>query len=262
MSRIKKVFDTLQAQHRKGLIAYLTVGCPDCETTLKAVLELEKAGADMIELGIPFSDPMADGPVIQKAAIQALKNGVTTAKTLELVGEIRRRSAIPLLTMNYVNTVLNFGPRRFVEEFSAAGADGVIIPDLPVEESGILQPVCREHRFDLIQFVAPTTTSDRIKAICGKASGFVYCISNTGVTGVRKVDYNDIGSVVKTVRSQTSVPAAIGFGIGSAATARAAARCADAVILGSAVMSKLMDAGVEEAGRLIGTIRQALDEGV
>ncbi len=262
MSRIEKVFENLKIQKRKGLIAYLTVGCPDCETTLRAVLELEKAGADIIELGIPFSDPMADGPVIQKAAIKALQNGVTTAKTLELIGEIRKKSDIPLLAMTYINTVLNFGPQRFVAEFAKAGADGVIVPDLPVEEAGLLQPFCRESRFDLIQFIAPTTTNDRIKGICGKASGFIYCISNTGVTGVREVDYSDIGKVIDRVRRETKVPSAIGFGIGGADTAKSAAKYADAVIIGSAVMSKVMDEGVEAAGSLIGSIRQALDEEV
>lgn len=262
MSRIETVFESLKRQSRKGLIAYLTVGCPDAETTLRAVLELEKAGADIIELGIPFSDPMADGPVIQRAAIKALQNGVTTAKTMELIGAIRKQSAIPLLAMTYINTVLNFGPQRFAAEFAQTGADGVIVPDLPVEETDLLQPFCRESRLDLIQFIAPTTTDDRIKGICRQAGGFIYCISNTGVTGVREVDYSEIGKVITKVRRETTVPSAVGFGIGGADTAKAAAQYADAVIIGSAVMAKVMDEGVEAAASLIGSIRQALDEGV
>lgn len=261
MSRLNTTFAQLKADKRKGLIAYLTAGCPDYTATRRAVAELEAAGADVIELGIPFSDPMADGPVIQKAANIALKAGSTTAGVLKLVQEIRQTSSIPLVVMTYVNTVLHYGAERFVREFAAAGLDGLIVPDMPAEEAGLLSGVCSEAGLDLIHFVAPTTTSDRIDGICANAAGFLYCISNTGVTGVREVDYSQIGAVMEVVRQQTPVPLAIGFGIGTPESAQQAARYGDAVIVGSAIMQLIMDEGVEAAGSLIAAIRRGLDKG-
>lgn len=218
-------------------------------------------GADIIELGIPFSDPMADGPVIQEAAQQALTAGATTAKVLQLVGLIRQETDIPVLAMTYVNTVLQYGPAKFIADFSTAGLDGVIVPDLPAEEAGLLQEHC-SNDFAVIQFIAPTTDPDRAAAICRIAAGFIYCISNTGVTGVRQVDYTQIGALLDSARQHTAVPLAIGFGIGDAQSAKDAAAHADAVIVGSAVMKKLMTEGIAGMGELIAAIRQGLDEGV
>lgn len=262
MSRIAERLAALKAEGRKGLIVYITAGAPDLTATLQAVKAAEEAGADMIELGIPFSDPMADGPVIQKAAMLALKSGTSTAKVVELVGQIRQFSQIPLAAMTYINSVLNFGQAKFVDAFGQAGLDGLIVPDLPSEESAELEGLCRQAGLALIQFVAPTTDSQRIASICDKASGFIYCVSTTGVTGVRQVDYSSIGAVMDTVRRHTGVPLAIGFGIGTPAAAQAAAEYADAVIVGSAVMQALMDEGAEAVRTLVQSIRQALDEGV
>jgi len=259
MSRIKAVMQNLKEQKRKGLIAYVTAGCPNYDATLQAVEELEKAGADIIEIGIPFSDPMADGPVIQKAAVMALKEGATTAKTCELIAKIRTKSNVPLVIMTYINTIINISAESFIKSFAEAGIDGVIVPDMPIEECSLLEGICAKEGVDLIHFAAPTTTPERISAVCQKASGFLYCISNTGVTGVRKVDYSEIGAVIKNVRRHTSIPTAIGFGIGDSVTAVEAARFGDAVIVGSAVMKKLMDLGVGQAAELISAIRGALD---
>lgn len=259
MSRIETRFNQLRLSHRKGLIVYVTAGCPDYGASLETVLAAEQAGADIIEIGIPFSDPMADGPVIQQAAQLALKAGATTAKTLELIRQVRQTSQVPLAAMTYVNTILNYGPEAFVREFTQAGLDGLIVPDLPAEESGLLEPLCHTYGLDLIQFVAPTTSAERAAAICRQATGFIYCISSTGVTGVRDVDYRTIGEVLSTVRQHTAVPLAIGFGIGTPEAMREAARHADAVIVGSAVMSRLMDGGVISAAAFIGNLRQSLD---
>lgn len=262
MSRIATKFEELKIAKRKGFIAYLTAGYPDVDGTLQAVRVLEAAGADVIELGIPFSDPLADGPVIQKAATLALQAGMTTPKVLELIRTIRKTSQIPLVVMTYINSILNVGVEKFVRTFADAGLDGIIVPDLPLEESGLLAQCCQEAGVDLIQLVAPTTTAGRLTAICQKVQGFVYCVSSVGVTGVREVDYSQIATVIDTVRSETDVPLAIGFGIGSAQGAKQGASYADAVIVGSAIMQRLMDEGIDSVDSFARSIRQALDEGV
>ena len=262
MSRIAERFTILKAEGRKGFIAYVTAGYPDAAGTAEAVQVLEAAGADVIELGIPFSDPMADGPVIQKAATLALQAGITTSKILDLVHTIRETSQIPLVIMTYTNTILNMGVEKFVRSFADAGLDGIIVPDLPLEESQLLSQVCQQTGIDLIQLVAPTTPKERLVKICQKAQGFVYCVSNTGVTGVREVDYSQIAPVIEIVRCQTDVPSAIGFGIGSTRGAQQAAKHADAVIVGSAIMQRLMDEGIDSVRTFAKSIRQALDEGV
>lgn len=261
MSRITERFELLKGKGRKAFIAYVTAGYPDAAGTLQAVHVLEAAGADIIELGIPFSDPMADGPVIQKAATMALQAGITTPKILELVRAIRHTSQVPLVVMTYVNSILNVGVEKFVRSFAAAGLDGLIVPDLPLEESELLSQVCQQAGVDLIQFVAPTTPQKRLVQICQKAKGFVYCVSNTGVTGVREVDYSAIAKVIDVVRGETRVSSAIGFGIGSPGGAKQAAKYSDGVIVGSAIMQRLMDEGIDSVEDFAKSIRQALDEG-
>ncbi|MDU2066343.1 MAG: tryptophan synthase subunit alpha [Sporomusaceae bacterium] len=261
MSRIEKRFSALKEQGRKGLIIYVNSGYPDYEITYEAVLAMAAAGADVIELGLPFSDPMADGPVIQKAATEALAKGATTAKALDLAKRIRQQSDVPLAVMTYVNTILNQGVEKFVQDFAAAGIDGLIAPDVPAEEAALLQGPCQSAGMDLISFVAPTTDAARLPGLCRQASGFIYCIATTGVTGVRQTDYSAIGKVIQSVRSQTKLPLAIGFGIGSPEAAVAAAQHADAVIVGSAVVKLLAQEGVDAAAAFVASVRQALDEG-
>lgn len=260
MTQLMKVLNDCKTNGRKALIVYITAGFPDYQTTVEAVLTAAAAGADVVEIGMPFSDPMADGPVIQKAATEALKAGATTEQTLNAICEIRKTSTIPLAIMTYINIVLQYGKAKFINDFSAAGIDGLIVPDMPIEECDILQSDCDEAKLNLIQLIAPTSTPQRIGAICAKANGFVYCVSNTGVTGVRNIDYSSIGKVIEIVRRQTATPVAIGFGIGSPEAACQAAQYADGVIVGSAVVQRLMDGGVPAVGEFVGKIRQALDK--
>ena len=260
MSNLAKAFKRLSSEKRKGLIVYLTAGFPDYKTTVEAALAAEAAGADIIELGMPFSDPMADGPVIQRAADAAIKNGATTAGSLKAIAAIRQKSNIPLAVMTYYNTVLQYGVADFTANFAAAGAEGLVIPDLPVEESIVVAPSCSCCGLELIQFVAPTSTADRIAAICTHASGFIYCVSTTGVTGVKNIDYSEIGSVINNIRAYTDVPTAIGFGIGSPEAAREASRHGDAVIIGSAIVERLWSGGIKAMADFVADVRQALDE--
>lgn len=261
MTPIAQAFDRLRRTGRKGLIVYITAGCPDYGAAGQAVLAAVEAGADIVEIGLPFSDPMADGPVLQKAAAMALAAGAAAGKTRRFIDGVRAKSAVPLAAMAYVNTVQQYGIWKFAEDFAAAGVSGLIIPDLPLEECELARSACKHYRLDLIQFVAPTTGSERIGAICGKADGFLYCISSTGVTGVREVDYSLLDGVIGEVRRRSELPVAVGFGVGGPEAAVAAARRADAVIVGSAVMQRLMDQGPAAVGEFTRLLRRALDEG-
>nr|WP_236639198.1 tryptophan synthase subunit alpha [Pelosinus sp. UFO1] len=260
MVNLEEKLQGLKASGKKGLIVYITAGYPDYASTLDAVLAMEKEGADVVEIGIPFSDPIADGPVIQKAATLALKAGATTIKSIQLIKEIRKQSAIPLVVMTYVNSIIGYGMEKFIAAFAEAGINGLIVPDLPIEESPLLENICHKEGVSLIQLIAPTSTTNRIHNISQKAQGFLYCVSNTGVTGVRNIDYSQIGSVIATARQATDIPMAIGFGIGSPEGAAAAAQYADAVIVGSAILEKLTTEGVTGVRTLVRSIRKRLDE--
>lgn len=263
MSRIAERLQQVRAAGRKGLVIYITGGCPNLAATVEAVLAAERAGADVVEIGIPFSDPMADGPVIQQAASLALANGASVEGILDVVRQIRTQSEIPLALMTYVNPVLQYDADKFVKTAKAAGVDGLIIPDLPIEESREMLAVCREQDVNLVQFVAPTTTLERLGPTCAAANGFIYCISNTGVTGARAdIDYSALAPLITEVRTRSDVPTAIGFGIGSPAAAYSAAQYADAVIVGSAVVDIILHDGVQAIESFITTIRQALDKGM
>lgn len=222
--------------------------------------QAEAAGADVIELGLPFSDPMADGPVIQTASVVALKNSMTLQKELEIVRKIRSFSDIPLIGMGYINNMYHYGFERFVTDFKAAGMDGVIVPDVPHEESGEMRRICAAHDFHLAEFITPGTTAARMVETCQGATGFIYCVSNNGVTGVKKIDYSTIGRVCEEARQFTDTPLAVGFGIGSPTAAVEAAAHSDAVIVGSAVVKRLLDGKLEEAVQLIREMREALDK--
>ena len=246
---------------RKGLIIYITAGYPDYDTTVQAVKAVEAAGADLVEIGLPFSDPMADGPIIQKAATEALAAGATVGKTLELIQRLTQETTIPLAIMTYYNIVLQYGIEKFATDFANAGISGLILPDLPIEESAVAAAACRQAGIDLINFIAPTTTPERLQSICSRSSGFIYCVSTTGVTGVRQLDYNQLAPLLVEARKETSVPLAIGFGIGSPDAACQAAKHADAVIVGSAVVERLGSQGVAAVKEFTTALRQALDKG-
>lgn len=257
--RLDEKLAKLRAGGRTGLYIYVTAGCPSAEATVDIVCRAEEAGADVIELGLPFSDPMADGPVIQEASVIALKQGMTMKKALEIVKEIRKHSEIPLIGMGYINMVHHYGFEKFVEDFKAAGMDGVIFPDVPHEESADMRCICAAHDFTLTEFITPGTTEERMAETCKDATGFIYCISNYGVTGVKEIDYSIIGGVCKTARRYTDVPLAIGFGIGTPKAAARAGKQADGVIVGSAVVKHIIDGDIDGGIQLIADMRAALD---
>ena len=258
-TRLDEKLAKLRAEGRTGLYIYVTAGCPSAEATVDIVRRAEEAGADVIELGLPFSDPMADGPVIQEASVIALRNGMTMTKALEVVKEIRKYSEIPLIGMGYINMVHHYGFEKFVTDFKAAGMDGVIFPDVPHEESDDMRRICAAHDFTLTEFITPGTTEERMEETCKDARGFIYCISNYGVTGVKEIDYSIIGSVCKAARRYTDVPLAIGFGIGTPEAAARAAKQADGVIVGSAVVKQIIEGNIDGGIQLIADMRKALD---
>ena len=219
--------------HGKAFIPFITCGDPSLEVTEQLVYALEEAGADLIELGIPFSDPMAEGPVIQAANVRALSGGVTTDKIFEMVEKIRKRTAIPMVFMTYANVVFSYGTERFVKKAADIGMDGLILPDVPFEEKEEFDSVCRAHGLDLISLIAPTS-HERIARIAREAEGFVYCVSSLGVTGMRSSITTDIGAMVKLVKAEKDIPCAVGFGISTPEQAKKMADQSDGAIVGSA----------------------------
>lgn len=236
-SRITEKFNQLRELNKKALITYVTAGDPDLETTEQLVYAMERAGADIIELGIPYSDPLADGPVIQRAATRALKNNVNVDKVFELVEKIRQNIQVPIAFLLYYNSIFPYGIERFIEKCDKAGIDGLIIPDLPLEERKDMQDLLLDKDMDLIPLVAPTS-QDRIKQIVKGATGFIYCVSSLGVTGVRN-DFGQINEFMKRVTDSTKVPAAIGFGISGGEAVKKLKDKADGLIIGSAIIKKI-----------------------
>lgn len=219
----------------KAFIPFVTAGDPNLEVTKEIILAMEKAGADLIEIGIPFSDPVAEGVVIQAADERALKAGTTTDKIFDMVAEVRKESNIPLAFMTYINPVYVYGVDKFCKKAAELGVDALIIPDVPYEEKNEVAPFCDKYGIDLISLIAPTS-HDRIKTIAKEAQGFVYCVSSLGVTGVRQKITTNLGEMTSLVREVTNVPAAIGFGISTPQQAREMAQYADGVIVGSAIV--------------------------
>ncbi len=222
-------------KHGKAFIPFVTAGDPNLEVTKEIILAMEKAGADLIEIGIPFSDPVAEGVVIQAADERALKAGTTTDKIFDMVAEVRKESNIPLAFMTYINPVYVYGVDKFCKKAAELGVDALIIPDVPYEEKNEVAPFCDKYGIDLISLIAPTS-HDRIKTIAKEAQGFVYCVSSMGVTGVRQKITTNLGEMTSLVREVTSVPAAIGFGISTPQQAQEMAQYADGVIVGSAIV--------------------------
>ena len=230
MSNIAKAF-----AGGKAFIPFITCGDPDLATTAAAVRAMAANGADLIELGIPFSDPTAEGPVIQGANIRALKAGTTTDKVFDLVREVRRDVTIPMVFMTYANVVFSYGAEKFISTCAEIGIDGLILPDLPYEEKDEFAPICRKYGVDLISMIAPTS-ENRIAMIAKEAEGFVYCVSSLGVTGMRTNITTDIGAMVKLVKSQKDIPCAVGFGISTPEQAKKMADQSDGAIVGSAIV--------------------------
>jgi len=236
MSRITNKFKELQKTGRKALIPYIMSGDPSLSATKKYVLELEHAGADIIELGVPFSDPLADGPTIQRASERSLKHGTTLKKVLEMVKEIRKKTDIPLILMTYFNPVFKFGSDRFIKAAVTAGVDGVIIPDLIPDEAGEFIKISRQHRLETVFLLAPTSTRERIRKVAGASTGFVYYVSITGITGAKLSLGKDMENTLSSLREITAKPVAVGFGISNPAEARMVSKLADGVIIGSAIV--------------------------
>ena len=233
MSKIKAAF-----AKGKAFIPFITCGDPDLATTAAAVRAAVENGADLIELGIPFSDPTAEGPVIQGANLRALRGGVTTDKVFDLVRDLRRDVTVPMVFMTYANVVFSYGPERFMAACRDTGIDGQILPDLPFEEKGEFRPLCRQYGVDLISLIAPTS-ENRIAMIAGEAEGFLYIVSSLGVTGTRSEIKTDLRSIVEVVRQNTDIPCAIGFGISTPEQAKAMAAISDGAIVGSAIIKLL-----------------------
>lgn len=236
MNRIDRCFKDLRKRGGKAFIAYITAGDPDLATTRRLVLELERAGVDIIELGIPFSDPMADGPTIQAASQRALSRGVTVRKIFAAVKALRRKTEIPLVFMTYYNPVLRFGPAKFAATCRRAGVDGIIVPDLPCEESSELSAAARASGVAAIFLAAPTSTPGRMRSIARRSRGFIYYVSLTGVTGARASLPADIIKNLRKLKSLSGKPVAVGFGVSTPDQAAALARHADGVIVGSAIV--------------------------
>lgn len=233
MSNIKKAF-----QNGKAFIPFITCGDPDLETTAKAVREAVENGADLIELGIPFSDPTAEGPVIQGANIRALKGGINTDKIFDFVSELRKEISVPMVFMTYANVVFSYGAEKFISMCAEIGIDGLILPDIPFEEKEEFLPICHKYHVDLISLIAPTS-ADRIGMIAKEAEGFIYLVSSMGVTGVRNEIKTDLASIVKIIRKNTDIPCAIGFGISTPEQAQKMSSISDGVIVGSAIVRML-----------------------
>jgi tryptophan synthase alpha chain len=238
-NRIDETFSRLRANEGKALIAYIMAGDPSLRDTEELVLALEKAGADVIELGVPFSDPIADGPVIQRAAERSLRTGTSLRKILVTVASLRTRTQIPLVLMAYYNTIRAFGEAAFCRQASAAGVDGLIVPDMPPEEGEGLSRDAEETGLHVIFLLAPTSTSERRTMVARRSRGFVYYVSITGITGKRLTDLDDVCRNVEKIRRVTSVPIAVGFGVQTPEDAARVAEVADGVIVGSAIVRKV-----------------------
>ena len=266
MSRIAQQFLALKQQGRRALIPYITAGDPEPWTTVRLMHALVKSGADILELGVPFSDPMADGPVIQRAAERALKHKISLTQVLAMVREFREKDKnTPVVLMGYLNPIEAMGHERFAREAATAGVDGALTVDLPPEEADSLRAALKRQGLDTIFLLAPTSPPERIKLIARAASGFIYYVSLRGVTGAANLDIREVAAKLKEIRQHTKLPLGVGFGIGSPETAAQVAEFADAVIVGSAVVKRMEDMMavpekiLTEVPFFIARLREAMD---
>jgi len=243
MNRIIERFGRLKKQGQKGFIVYIGAGDPNLEATLELALAFDRAGVDVLELGVPFSDPLADGLVNQLAAQRGLESGATPAKVLETVSAIRQKSQIPIVLYIYFNLIHRRGLERFINEAAAAGVDGLLALDLPPEEGEDYEALMRQAGLCVIYLVAPTTPAERMELIVKRATGFVYCVSREGVTGMQSQVSGGIGEMTARIRAHTDLPIAVGFGISTPEQARTVSACADAVVVGSAVVDQIAQHG-------------------
>ncbi|MCS7178141.1 MAG: tryptophan synthase subunit alpha [Anaerolineae bacterium] len=260
VDRIAGVFATTRGQGRAALMPYLTLGYPSPEMTVPLIRAVIGAGADMLELGIPFSDPLADGPTIQRATHRALQQGMTVARCLEMVAALRQEGvSVPLVLMSYYNPILAYGEAAFCRAAQEVGADGLIVPDLPPEEGAALESGCRSHGLALVYLLAPTSTPKRIRLVAERSAGFIYLVSVTGTTGAREHLPPDLEAFIQRVRAVTEKPLAVGFGIASREQARAVGALADGVIVGSALIQVVEQGGIAGASAFVADLRSALN---
>lgn len=263
MSRIAPTFENLRQRGEKALITFLTAGDPDLATSEQLVHALVEAGVDLIELGFPFSDPMADGPTIQMASERALAAGTTLHGVLELVARVRQHTNVPIVLMGYYNPIFRYGAAAFARDAAAVGVDGLLLVDLPPEEAGELHPQLKATGIDLITLLAPTTPEGRMVRLAAEAEGFLYYVSMTGITGTQKVDAEAIAEAVAEVRRESRVPVAVGFGVASPEDAGAVARFADAVVVGSALVQVVATHGhapglIDEVQRFVRSLKSGV----
>jgi tryptophan synthase alpha chain len=266
-TRISKRFAELRASGELGIVAYITAGDPSFDATLKYVLALAEAGADIIELGVPFSDPLADGPTIQRASERALKAGASLAGVLDLVRRIRQSSQVPLVLFSYYNPILQMGLEKFASAAASAGTDGALVTDLSPEESGDYRRILAAHHLDTIFLGAPTSTDERLAKIAACSSGFLYLISHTGVTGAKDALPDDLPALLRRARSVTQLPIAVGFGISLPGHVSVLGGLADAAVVGSALVSEVekapsVDAAAVALGDRIRALKQAARHGL
>lgn len=263
VKHIIETFDHLRSQGRAALMPYFTMGYPSLDVGFSILEAIADAGADLIELGIPFSDPLADGPTIQRSTHMALEGGITLHHCLAIVARLRERGVTqPLLLMGYYNPILAYGVSSFVADAAAAGADGFIVPDLPPEEAAEMQAACEQHQLVLVYLLAPTSPPERVAYVAGQTRGFLYLVSLTGVTGARQDLPSDLEDFVSRVKSRATTPVAVGFGISTPAQAKAVGRVADGVIVGSALINAVDRSTDPRLGAVefVRGLRQALDD--
>ena len=251
MNRIDRTFKRLRKEGKRAFVTYIAAGDPDMKTSGRLIRALVKSGSDLVEIGIPFSDPLADGPTIQKATQRSLKAGCTVKKVLNMVRDLRREEVdTPLVFMTYYNIVFNYGIGRFIKAAKTAGADGIIVPDLPMEESEELTRIADGEDFSVILLAAPTTSPERFRKIAGRSRGFIYYVSLTGVTGIRKKLSAGLKKDIRKLKKLTSKPVCVGFGVSSASQARVLAHAADGIIVGSALI-KVIEKHLGDPARMV-----------
>ena len=264
MSRIKNTFEKLKAANKKALITFITAGDPTVEISEKVLAGLPEAGADLIEIGMPFTDPMADGPAIQASSLRALENGMSLKGTLEILKNFRtKNSDTPVILMGYFNPIYKYGCDEFIRDAGAAGADGLIIVDLPPEEDGELRPQAQDAGLDLIRLITPTTTGSRLDTVLENASGFLYYVSIAGVTGTKSANIDEVGAHIRDIKEKTDLPIAVGFGIKTPEDASNMSKIADGVVVGSAIVENMQknqdDSNISAViGAQVGALKKAV----
>lgn len=258
MSNIQAAFDIRKAEGRKAFIPFITAGDPDIHSTEQFVYALEKAGSTIIEIGIPFSDPVADGPVIQRANLRAMEKGIHIDKVFEMVDRVRKNTKVPLVFLMYANTIYHYGIRHFFKRCNELGVDGVIVPDVPLEEKEEFDAFAREYEVDFISLVAPTS-KERTKEICKDAHGFLYCVSSLGVTGTRETIQTDLEAMFEDIKKHSKIPTALGFGISNKEQATLVKDYADGIIVGSGIVKIIEQYGENSTEPIMAFVKDIVE---